>query len=96
MLYVGGHLSVEDYDKLSNLKTFFNAVTREVKEELNFDLKTESICLGVIGTYTPETEKSKNHMGIVFTVEIEKTLKLNLLTENANLSTITTSKTSII
>ena len=72
LLYVGGHLSVEDHNKYSNLETFFKGMLREVKEELNIDLKKNAVCLGVIGTYTPDTEKSQKHIGIIFTVLVDK------------------------
>ena len=72
LLYVGGHLSVEDHNKNSNLETFFKGMLREVKEELNIDLKTCALCLGAVGTYTPDTIKSQKHLGIIFTIEVEK------------------------
>ncbi len=70
LLYIGGHLDESDC-KNSNLETFKNGMKREIFEELRVGVEAESDFDPLI-VYTPITEKSAKHVGIIFPVFIEK------------------------
>jgi predicted NUDIX family phosphoesterase len=70
LLYLGGHIRQEDKaPDDDNLTVFRNALQREIKEELN-----ESITIGIDNPfliYTPVSEKSKKHIAVCFTIEMD-------------------------
>lgn len=70
LLYIGGHLSIVDMQK-SNIGTFKSGMKREILEEIGLDVK-ETCIKNPIVTYTPTTEKSAKHCGVIFPIEIEK------------------------
>ena len=70
LLYIGGHLDISD-TSTSNLHTFANGMKREVSEELGIEIKDASVG-NPISTYTPVSEKSARHLGVIFPIIIEK------------------------
>ena len=72
LLYIGGHLDALDIDD-SNIQTFVNGMKREILEELGFVVNDENIINPMI-TYTPITERSSRHFGIIFPIIIEKVI----------------------
>ena len=75
LLYVGGHLDSEDYTGCT-YETLVHGMRREILEELGFKVKMEEIGKPIV-TYTPTSEKSAKHMGIIFPVIIEKEFDTN-------------------
>ena len=85
LLYVGGHL--DEADKATdNLTIFKNTMLREIyeKDELGKDLSNAKIGNPVV-VYTPISEKSKKHVGIIFPIELEKEFEI---TSNNEMKTI--------
>lgn len=70
LLYVGGHLDISDFSK-SNIETFINGMKREVLEELDYEIKDFEISNPIL-TYTPTSEVSAKHFGVIFPIKIEK------------------------
>ena len=70
LLYVGGHLDSSD-ESTSNMETFTNGMKREITEELGLEVKTFEVNSPIL-TYTPISEKSAKHLGIIFPIFIEK------------------------
>ena len=70
LLYVGGHLDVFDMSN-SNIQTFTNGMKREILEELGLEVKDVETNNPIL-TYTPISEKSAKHLGIIFPIVIEK------------------------
>ena len=75
LLYVGGHLDILDFSK-DNYETFVNGMKREIFEELNLEINDANIKQPFL-TYTPTTEKSAKHLGIIFPVIIDKPFETN-------------------
>lgn len=80
LLYVGGHTRFEDFTDINSddfLTICKYTLRREVKEEIGISLafnNTEPFFI-----YTPDSAKSKRHIGICFVVELNiDTLKLRL------------------
>ena len=69
LLYIGGHLDITDTSK-SNLQTFANGMKREIEEELGLKIDINSVQTPIL-TYTPISEKSAKHLGILFPIIIE-------------------------
>ncbi len=69
LLYVGGHLDKEDFIDQSFHDTFLQGMQREIFEELGIKVNTKFKPLVV---YTPITEKSQKHVGIIFPIILEK------------------------
>ena len=69
LLYIGGHLDITDTSK-SNLQTFANGMKREIEEELGLKIDINSVQTPIL-TYTPISEKSAKHLGIIFPIIIE-------------------------
>jgi hypothetical protein len=70
LLYVGGHLRVEDSTDINSddfLSICRYALKREIKEELGESVAIDNINPFII--YTPDTPKSKQHIGICFLFE---------------------------
>ena len=70
LIYVGGHLDIFDNSN-SNIQTFTNGMKREILEELGFEVKDIGINNPIL-TYTPISEKSAKHLGVIFPIVIEK------------------------
>ena len=70
LLYVGGHLDKTDTNS-SNLKMFENGMKREILEELGLILPEISITNPYV-VYSPTTEKSAKHIGIIFPIVVEE------------------------
>lgn len=72
LLYVGGHTRAEDMnthnsnDFLSLCRT---TLVREIKEELGYSVSFDGIDPYII--YTPDSDKSKKHIGICFILETD-------------------------
>ena len=77
LLYVGGHLDIEDSCK-SNINTFIKGMRREVLEEINIDIGNNNIYNPIV-TYTPTTETSAKHFGVIFPVVIEKCFDISFI-----------------
>lgn len=75
LLYIGGHLDVSD-DAQSNLQTFVQGMKRELLEETGLEIKDSNIFKPIL-TYTPISEKSARHLGIIFPVIIPKAFDTN-------------------
>ncbi len=75
LLYIGGHIDLEDSEQ-TNDATFINGLKREIIEELGIEINDTAISQPVI-TYTPSTEKSARHFGVIYPVFIEKTIDLD-------------------
>lgn len=80
LLYIGGHSRLEDTTEISSsnfLSICKYTLQREVKEEIGISLALNDIKPFVI--YTPDSEKSKKHIGICFLIEIDvDSIKLRL------------------
>lgn len=80
LLYIGGHPRYEDFTDINSddfLSICKYTLRREVKEEIGLSLAFNAIEPFVI--YTPDSQKSKQHMGICFVAELEtESLKLQL------------------
>ncbi len=70
LLYVGGHLDISDMSN-SNTQTFTNGMKREIAEELGLEVKDAETNNPIL-TYTPISEKSAKHLGVIFPIVIEK------------------------
>jgi predicted NUDIX family phosphoesterase len=72
LLYVGGHIREEDKKNESFIETCKNALHREIQEELGESLSFKNLVPILI--YTPDNEKSKKHLGVLFiiTMNLEK------------------------
>ena len=70
LLYVGGHLDISDMS-YSNIQTFTNGMKREIAEELGLEVKDVETNNPIL-TYTPISEKSAKHLGVIFPIVIEK------------------------
>ena len=75
LLYLGGHLDINDL-KYTNLDTFANGMMREVAEETNLEINHNQIRKPII-CYSPLTEKSAKHIGIIFPVVLEKCVDIS-------------------
>jgi predicted NUDIX family phosphoesterase len=75
LLYIGGHLDLEDSEE-STHATLVNGLKREIIEELGLEIKDTAISKPII-TYTPSTDKSARHFGIIYPITIEKAIDLN-------------------
>ncbi len=71
LLYIGGHLDFSDMSE-TNLQTFTAGMKRELSEEIGLQISNSNIS-SPIATYTPTTEKSAKHLGIIFPIIIENT-----------------------
>ncbi|MBO5394309.1 MAG: hypothetical protein J6A28_00170 [Clostridia bacterium] len=72
LLYIGGHLDIADRAE-ANFQTFSLGMRREIEEEMGFALTNENASLkSPIVLYTPLTEKSARHLGVIFPVIIER------------------------
>ena len=69
LLYVGGHLDISDMSN-SNIQTFINGMKREIAEELGIDVRSVETNNAIL-TYTPISEKSEKHLGVIFPIIIE-------------------------
>lgn len=69
LLYIGGHLDISDMTN-SNIETFANGMKREISEELGIEVKDVEINNAIL-TYTPISEKSAKHLGVIFPIIIE-------------------------
>ena len=74
LLYIGGHLDESD-ETTFNIEIFKNGMKREILEELNYMLDEKNIYEPLV-VYTPNTEKSSRHFGIIFKVMLEHELDL--------------------
>lgn len=74
LLYVGGHIDLEDSEQ-TNEATFVNGVKREILEELGLEINDNAIAKPML-TYTPYTEKSAKHIGVIYPIVIEKAIEL--------------------
>lgn len=70
LLYVGGHLDISDISN-SNISTLKNGMKREILEELGLEAIDIDINEPIV-TYTPTSEKSSKHLGVIFPIVIEK------------------------
>lgn len=70
LLYIGGHLDIFDMSN-SNIQTFTNGMKREILEELGLEVKDIETNNPIL-TYTPISEKSAKHLGVIFPIVIEK------------------------
>ena len=70
LLYVGGHLDDADI-KENNLQSFCSGMKREIAEELGMIVDDNNIYNPIV-TYSPISEKSAKHFGIIFPIVIEK------------------------
>ena len=70
LLYVGGHISMEDEGQ-NTLETLIFGMKREINEELNIEIEDNQIKKPFL-VYTPTSLKSSKHMGVLFPVVIEK------------------------
>lgn len=75
LLYIGGHLDISDFTD-NNIETFKNAMKREILEEINFKLDDKFISDGFV-VYTPFTERSSRHFGVVFKVILDNEYDFN-------------------
>jgi len=72
LLYIGGHLDAVDGAQ-TNLISCANGMVREIAEETGVEISIEEGSLSrAILTYTPTSEKSARHFGVIFPVVIEK------------------------
>ena len=71
LLYIGGHLDISDQTK-TNLSTFLSGMKREILEEMNIKISDEDVGEPIV-TYTPTSEKSAKHMGIIFPIILSHT-----------------------
>ncbi|MBR4998825.1 MAG: NUDIX domain-containing protein [Clostridia bacterium] len=69
LLYIGGHLDELDFSN-NNYETFINGMKREIFEELGLEIDNAKIKQPIL-TYTPTTEKSAKHLGIIFPIVID-------------------------
>lgn len=80
LLYVGGHPRYEDSTEATSqnfLSVCKCALRREVREEIGISIALNNIEPFLI--YTPDSDKSKKHLGVCFIVELDiTTLKLRL------------------
>ncbi len=80
LLYIGGHSRIEDVTKASStsfLSVCRYTLRREVREEIGLSLAFNEIEPYFI--YTPDTDKSKQHIGVCFVIEIDiDSIKLRL------------------
>ena len=70
LLYVGGHTRYEDSSTIDEgdfLSLCRSTLKREVKEEIGISIALSNMTPFVI--YTPDTDISKNHIGICFVIE---------------------------
>ena len=74
LLYIGGHIDLEDSEE-TNEATFVNGVKREILEELGLEINDTAIAHPML-TYTPTSEKSAKHLGIIYPIVIEKAIEL--------------------
>ena len=70
LLYIGGHLDIADISK-SHLQTFANGMKREIEEEIGLKINENSVQTPIL-TYTPISEKSAKHFGIIFPIIVQK------------------------
>jgi predicted NUDIX family phosphoesterase len=69
LLYVGGHLDISD-KSTSNIETFTNGMKREILEKLGLEIMDSEIKEPIL-TYTPISEKSARHLGIIFPIAVD-------------------------
>ena len=75
LLYIGGHIDLEDSEQ-TNEQTFINGLKREITEELGIQINDNAIAQPVV-TYTPSTDKSARHFGVIYPVILEKVIDLD-------------------
>lgn len=79
LFYVGGHVSKKDipYDKEKTfLNTICNTLRREVLEELNLAIGVSEPPDFVL--YSPDNEKSKQHVAIGWVIEVNENINIEL------------------
>lgn len=81
LLYVGGHSRDEDVTQATSsdfLTICRSTLSREIKEEIGINVALKKIVPFFI--YTPDSEKSKKHIGVCFLVKLPNidTIKLRL------------------
>ena len=86
LLYIGGHIDLEDSQQ-TNEQTFINGLKREIIEELGIEISDKAISQPVV-TYTPSTDKSAKHFGIIYPVFIEKATDFNFSDGNCQFVSI--------
>ena len=72
LLFVGGHLDISDSSN-TNLQTFVNGMKREIVEEIGLKVKDIEISKPIL-IYTPTSEKSAKHLGIIFPIIIQNSI----------------------
>ena len=80
LLYIGGHLDISDTSN-SNIQTFINGMKREISEELGLEIKDDEIKNPIL-TYTPISEKSTKHLGVIFLIIIQNEFNLSFTDGN--------------
>lgn len=70
LFYVGGHVRIEDanHNEKNMYKVMRNALHREMKEEINFDINIPDI--EPFAIYSNETPKSQQHIACCWIIEI--------------------------
>lgn len=77
--YIGGHTRQEDVSPEGNesfLEICKSTLKREIKEEIGISVSLDEKLPNLF--YTPNSEKSKRHMAICFSVTVDKDTKLTL------------------
>ena len=77
LLHVGGHLDISDRSN-SNFQTFVKGMKREMAEELGLKVKDVEINKPIL-TYTPVSEKSAKHIGIIFPIIIQNAFDITFV-----------------
>ena len=79
MPYIGGHTRQEDVSPEGNesfLEICKSTLKREIKEEIGISVSLDEKLPNLF--YTPNSEKSKKHLAICFSVTVDKDTKLTL------------------
>lgn len=69
LLYVGGHIRIEDKKNDQIIDTFINALQREVNEELSEAISIKNP--NPILIFSTDSEKSKKHLAVLFVVSMD-------------------------
>jgi predicted NUDIX family phosphoesterase len=71
----GGHIDYDENKESENV--IFSTIQRELKEELNLDIKDKTKLKPEIVIYMDDSEVNKVHLGLVYILELESDIEIN-------------------
>ena len=94
LLYIGGHIRLEDEQGDGNYTTFQKALHREIQEEIGESITIKNNHPFMI--YTPDNEKSARHVAVCYIIEMDLEEKKFKLTSDEFIMKTGTSKSGQI